>query len=111
MVILTVPFVSFILFWFHSETYCWFYPSIDTRYAPNYSERKFDSIQIGMTTNQLTELLGPPLYQMDKPLTKVSKWCYSDDGACWFGDFAWLGRSVIVSNGVIVSIGKTIFYD
>src|SRR5688572_20091072 len=42
------------------EAYCFFYPGIDTRYAPGYSEAAFDKVTNGMTQQAVRQLLGTP---------------------------------------------------
>ena len=87
------------------EAYCFFDPDIDTEYASGSSERAFAQATIGMRSSELVTKLGRPL--------EVSKetWWYSRDGKCWWGDFAWNGRAVVVSNDVVVEIVRQVFYD
>lgn len=42
------------------ESYCWIWPSIDTRYASGYSERKFRQVEVGMTETQVVALMACP---------------------------------------------------
>src|SRR5690349_8410431 len=44
------------------EAYCFFYPSIDTNYAPGFTEQAFSKIVVGMTKESVQEQLGQPLY-------------------------------------------------
>ncbi|MBL0378200.1 MAG: hypothetical protein JKP90_00795 [Desulfofustis sp. PB-SRB1] len=43
------------------ETYCWWNPTIDTNFAPNYSEERFSLIKQGMTADEVIGLIGEPL--------------------------------------------------
>ncbi len=36
---------------------------------------------------------------------------YTSDGNAPFGDFAWFGRGLEVSNGVIARVVNTMYYD
>ena len=104
------------LCWCHTESYCWFWPSIDTRYTNGFSRHKFDSVVAGMTTDELRRRLGAPRFGMQPGKDGGEEWWYSDDGNCivagikW-ADFAWIGYYVTVSNDVVIGKGKTIFYD
>jgi hypothetical protein len=36
---------------------------------------------------------------------------YTSDGNAPFGDFAWFGKGLEISNGVITRVVKTMYYD
>jgi hypothetical protein len=78
---------------------------IDTRVSRKYNEAAFNGILPGDSTNKLIKLLGEPL-DVRRPERGVEIWSYSLDGAALFGDFAWLSRRVIVTNGVVMRTEK-----
>ena len=92
------------------EAYCFFYPGIDTRYAPGYSERKFNQITNGMTAEAVVQLLGTPLFQIPKDDGKED-WGYTLDGKSSWGDWAWLGRHVVFRDGKVVETIKHTYHD
>jgi outer membrane protein assembly factor BamE (lipoprotein component of BamABCDE complex) len=94
----------------HMETYCFFYPSIDTTFADTFSEIAFCEIHPGMTKDDVQKLLGKPLSIVGNP-DGTETWWYSRDGRCWFGDFAWLGRSVLFTNSDVVRIDAKVYED
>ena len=104
------------LCWCHTESYCWFWPSIDTRYTKGFSQPKFDSIAIGMTTDELRKRLGEPRFGIELQNDGCEEWWYSDDGNCivadikW-ADFAWIGFYITVSNSVVIKKTRQVFYD
>ena len=94
----------------HGEAYCSFYPAIDTIFAPQYTEKGFDRIAIGITVEEVVQILGEPLEKgraSDQPL----EYSYTSDGKCWWGDFAWLGRTVYFRDGRVSQTEKRIYYD
>jgi acetyltransferase-like isoleucine patch superfamily enzyme len=98
------------IWWCHSESYCFFYPTIDTTFAKGFTEEHFDMIEKGQTTASVTELLGQPIEIETNRDGTMRSW-YTQDGKCRFGDFAWLGRSVLISNGVVVSAESQTYFD
>ncbi|MEP6662367.1 MAG: hypothetical protein ABJC04_01775 [Verrucomicrobiota bacterium] len=105
------------LFWdyCHMECYCFFYPGIDTRYAPDYSETTFDSVVTGMAAADVQQKLGAPLYTFTNQ-DGALHWGYTSDGKCilgnWcFADFAWLGREIIFRDNKVIQVYKHIYYD
>ena len=92
------------------EFFCPFYPSIDTEYAPGYTDRGFARIQPGMAETEVIALVGNPLYA--NRVEDVGEfWHYSTDGKCTFGDFAWLLRAVVFTNGIVKCLNTTTCYD
>ncbi len=91
------------------EAYCFFDPSIDTRYAPGFSEPAFAKIDVGMIKEAVQGQLGQPLRVQTQGV--VETWSYSLDGKCSWGDWAWLCRAVVLSNGTVISIEREIRYD
>jgi len=92
------------------ERYCILWPGIDTVYAKGYTKRAFESVSIGATEAEVRKFLGPPLNASTKP-NGTSTWWYTKDGDGMLYDFAWLGRSITFSNGVVLLKEKHIFYD
>lgn len=100
------------------EYYCWIWPSIDTRYASGYSERKFRQVEVGMTETQVVALIGRPLgthrYWRGHPAYKFPGdfvWSYTSDGAAFWGDWAWLSREIIFHEGRVVQKVFWTYYD
>jgi hypothetical protein len=107
-----------------SELYLPFNPGIDTVYAAGFSEARFDDVHPGMSAVEVRRLLGPPLHK-SAPLYKsypprlmtqhsraVEAWSYTGDGACTWGDFAWLGRYVYFDeNGLVTETERRINRD
>lgn len=94
----------------HLEAYCFFYPGIDTRYASSYSESAFNQINTGMTVEAVEALVGRPLHSHTNR-DGSTRWCYTGDGKCMWGDFAWLGREVFFRSNRVVAVEKIIYYD
>jgi hypothetical protein len=92
------------------EVYCFFYPSIDTKSAPRFSEKAFNQISNVMAISQVNSTLGKPLLIFTNS-AGLEKWSFTDDGKCWWGDFAWLWRSINISNNTVVSVHRSIRYD
>lgn len=100
------------------ESYCVLWPSIDTRYAPGFSERKFAKVEVDMTRAQVVQLIGRPLvthrWWRNHPAYKEygdEVWSYTGDGAAPWGDWAWLSREVIFRDGKVVQKVFWTFYD
>lgn len=94
-----------------SEGYNFLKPDIDTVYAPNFTQAKFDSIKPGLDSVQVISLLGQPLERQQLDNSQCL-WYYTNDGKCTFGDYAWLGREVYINaNGKVVQTVKNIHYD
>ena len=91
------------------ESYCYVYPSIDTRYAPGFSEGKFAEVHAGMSKEEVVRLLGDPLGGISA--RESSRWSYSGDGKCHWADWAWLGRHVVFENEVVVETIARVWYD
>ncbi len=94
------------------ESYLPIAPSIDTRYAPGYSEGAFDQLAPGDSAEAVRRALGEPLSVVaDRSRQGREVWWYTADGKCSWWDFAWLGRNVTIERGRVVSVGKQIWYD
>jgi outer membrane protein assembly factor BamE (lipoprotein component of BamABCDE complex) len=104
--------IGLVFFWgySHTESYCFFYPSIDTHYAPGYSEAAFDQITTGMTSQAVLKLLGSPLHSDTNKDASV-RWCYTSDGKAIYGDWAWFGREIIFQDNKVAVVEKILYND
>ena len=91
------------------ESYCYVYPSIDTRYASGFSERKFAEVRAGMSMDEVITLLGEP-YHRGVGRSSVRR-SYTQDGKCFWADWAWLGREIVFKDGRVVERISRIYYD
>ena len=100
------------LFWCysHSESYCIFYPNIDTHYASGYSETAFGKVVTGMTYQAVQDLLGSPLHGHTNKDASV-RWCYTDDGNALCGDWAWFGREVVFRGDRVAEALRITYHD
>ena len=109
---LGVLLILFVLLFFsgYPEGYCYFCPSIDTTYADGYSEEDFSRLAVGMTRSEAEGIMCPPLgvHTNRSGLVQVF---YTSDGAAPFGDFAWFGRGLEISNGVVTHVVSRMYYD
>ncbi|MBD1945805.1 hypothetical protein H6F50_26215 [Coleofasciculus sp. FACHB-712] len=65
-----------------------FYPLIDTKLPPGFSQAKFESIQSGMTKAEVLKILPAPVPRIrDEEEWSLgdNDWYYGQDGACFFG--------------------------
>jgi hypothetical protein len=92
------------------EVYCYFYPAIDTKFSPGFSEKAFDRISQGMSPSEVRSNLGQPLLVFTNK-SNLEEWLFTDDGKCSWGDFAWLWRSIVFSNQSVISITREVRYD
>jgi len=83
-------------------------PGIDTKYAANCDESKFNQVTVGMDTSEVIKLIGQPL---GKRGSSTQKWNYTADEKCEWHDFAWLNRNIVVGpNGKVRSVIKITEY-
>jgi hypothetical protein len=94
----------------YSEGYCYFWPTIDTKYAEGYSEKQFAQLTVGMTRAEAENIMCVPLGVSTNKSGLVQIF-YTSDGAAPFGDFAWFGRGLEASNGVVTRVVNRIYYD
>jgi outer membrane protein assembly factor BamE (lipoprotein component of BamABCDE complex) len=92
------------------ENYNYIYPSIDTKFAPGFSEHGFSQITTGMQASVVMQILGAPLYQGPNN-DDTETWAYTRDGKCSWGDFAWLGREITFRDGQVILVVKRVYYD
>ena len=86
-----------------------------TKKASGFSEAKFAAVKVGMQSNEVVALLGPPLMQLPKwepPQAKewaaLEEWCYTLPNEIVDGMGFWNFRAVMVSNGTVTEIKKHI---
>ena len=91
-------------------TYSYIYPTIDTKFAPGFSERVFSQVTTGMQASVVTRMLGQPLYR-EPHRDGRETWGYTNDGKCSWGDFAWLGREITFRDGRVILVEKRVYYD
>jgi hypothetical protein len=90
------------------EGYCFVWPSIDTVYAADCTERKFGQIKVGMTKAEVVARIGQPLHSQRRGKRHPAYaegdevWSYTHDGAAPIGDWAWLSRQLIFAEGRVV---------
>ncbi len=64
-----------------------FYPYIDTIFAKNFTFEKFDSVKMGMSKEEVLEIMEEPMLKSN-PGNEC--WWYSGDGKLWpYVDFSW----------------------
>jgi len=94
----------------YPEGYCYFWPKIDTRYADGYSEEDFNRLTVGMTRDEAETIMCSPL-GIETNKSGLVRIFYTSDGAAPFGDFAWFGRGLEISNGVVTRVVNTMYMD
>ncbi len=98
-------------------------PYLDTHFAENYTPEKFESIEPGMTEEEVVSIIGKPLYRgkyyADSTLTNyyytgdgklLSR--SSDNGQHGYDDLAWYRSTVTFSpKNIVVDIDKGWSHD
>ena len=92
------------------EAVCFFNPEIDTQFSPAYTEEAFNSIVIGDSTDKVERILGKPLSKNQIADGSI-RFDYSQDGKCWWGDFAWFAREIYFSSGKVSKVNTQPYYD
>ena len=93
------------------ESYCWWNPSIDTQFAPKYSEELFLTIKSKMSEDEVGKAIGEP-FEKYKKERRIVIWYYSKDGKSKGGDWAWLNRAVYFdTNQRVIKTASSICYD
>jgi len=101
---------SFVLLVYsHTESYCFFYPDIDTRFSDGFTKKAFDKVEKGMLESQVIMLLGEPLGRSHED--GKTEYHYSGDGNAFFGDWAWFDYNLIIEDGVVSSKMIDFWYD
>lgn len=86
------------------------YPEIDTTYSESFSIEEWNSIQNGMTKDEVTNLLGKPLHEFPVEYSTGipnchDRYIYSSDGkAMPHLDFAYVDRQICFDNEGKVSL-------
>lgn len=98
--------------WFqHSEGFNIIEPTIDTVFTADFSEDKFDQIEIGMDSTKVVKIIGKPL-DIQQLKEQKTLWYFTGDGKCEWHDFAWLGREIkFDKNGLVSEKIKLVHYD
>ena len=78
-----------------------------TIWSPDFDEKKFDLIKIGMSSKEVLELLGNPL-DYDENCVSSCFWCYTkqDSGTSDFDQ-----RCLVLDKNKVVEIRKSFFID
>ena len=98
-----------------------FYPHIDTEFAADFRISNFESIKVGMSQNNVKQILGQPILfgtlsngYTDDYIKKDFKYFadYSNDGAWSLADFAWEGFEIYYDiNKKVISKRRIWYYD
>lgn len=112
---LCIPFLSIpsIFGWIviQGEGYNPINPLIDTVTAENFSEEKFNAIQVGYSIAQVTALIGEP-YNKQELKNNIDLWYYSQDSKCKWGDFAWISYCIeFDKNCNVLKVYNYVAYD
>lgn len=97
-------------------------PYIDTEFAPKFTPKKFDEIQLGMTKEEVIHWIGFPLWskaQNIDELKEMDEFHYTNDGnfkkrdhkIIFVGDFAWYRSYIYFEYGKVSKIDKGWSYD
>jgi hypothetical protein len=84
------------------------YPYIDTKFAADFSKKKFNLVNLGIKYNEVKNLIGAPLEFSEKMLPKTQNTSasfiasYSRDGKCTWSDFAWKSFDIYFNNDTVV---------
>lgn len=93
------------------ETHCAFWPSINTVYAPDFRPEAFARAKVGMSPDEIRQLLGEPLNVSRASHHPWEMWDYSGKSASWLrGDWAWKYRAVEFKNGVAIKVWSNTQY-
>jgi hypothetical protein len=101
-----------LVFWCYAQTesYCFFAPAVDTKFASGFSEASFARVQPGLPESEVRDRLGSPLFTTTDG-EGHQLWWYSKDGKFRWGDWAWLGRCVEFDAGVVRRTVSCVIYD
>lgn len=91
-----------------------FDPYIDTIFANDFSWKKFDKIEVGMTQKEVRDILGEPLnkYNYGSNDPNYICWRYSTDGKLWpYADFSYYLVQTCFKNGIVESKSINEFYN
>jgi len=78
----------------------------DTEYAPGYSDQAFRTIKVGMTTQEVLAILGPPLEAASLGGTRETwRWSRSP------GDKSYRVRAIVFEAGKVMKIKREFYVD
>jgi hypothetical protein len=94
------------------------YPYIDTKFAKDFSLKKWKKIEKGMSQSEVTALLGKPLVQSDvmskkslfSPEKAFFEMQYTDDNA-WISDYAWCVFTVYLDSTKNVILKESRWFE
>jgi hypothetical protein len=97
------------------------YPYLDTKFANDYTPKKFDEIKIGMSLEEVKEIIGEPLYvgsgykdsrNLNLHYTGDGKLLSKSKSTNKYSDLAWYCSSLEINEEKkVVSIEKGWAYD
>lgn len=79
-----------------------------TQYAPGFSEGRFQQVRVGMTTDQVEAILGPPIDKLDWATPGVQRWAYTNQVSAT-SDFH--RRWVFVEGEKVANVVNDYWYD
>ncbi|MFH1188013.1 MAG: hypothetical protein V1688_04115 [bacterium] len=106
-----------------TESYFFPYPYIDTEFSSDFSWENWNKIQSGMAKDEVSTLIGQPFsmgvqingYYKIKSGENYSNYdcdVFSQDGALWIGDCAWISINVCYdNNGKVLGKNELIIYN
>lgn len=111
--LLSLILLSVYLITFRGEDMFVLYPEIDTVFADEFSRAGFEKITIGMSTNEVIDLIGQPLsIDFRQKNNGQEEWSYSCDGALGvWGDKAWFYYGIKIKEGRVKNKIMDVFYD
>lgn len=83
------------------ETQCIYAPLIDTGHSETFNPYNVPQLKIGMGRDEVLSLVGKPLWEHNNCMS------FTEDGACFFGDFAWYVLYVYFEDGKVVEINSS----
>lgn len=103
---------------FGGEQYYRFDPYIDTQMADDYTPELFDDITVGMTKQEVENIIGLPLF-IDSTAINEQIFRYTNDGKLlgkevpWYmaNDYAWYGSSIHFKNDTAINCDSGWYYD
>jgi hypothetical protein len=82
-----------------------------TAYPEKYSERKFARIRVGMTPDQVTALVGPPLEQSEWEIsTNIAAWWRYSRPASKSGHYHYRALQ-FSTQGAVVKVHRSFYFD
>ena len=79
-----------------------------TQYAPGFSESRFQQVYVGMTTDQVEALLGPPIDKLGWGTPGVQRWAYTNQVSATSNFHR---RWVFVEGGKVATVVNDYWYD